>query len=167
MILNQTITINPTTPADVSALLDIYNYYVLNSTATFHEKPITEAEMNQLLFFDNPRHASFVIKQGSNICGYCILSKHHVRSAYDHTGNVGIYLDRHYLQQGIGSQALDFLHQWAREKNYHTLISIISAENEGSIRLFERKGYFKCAHLKEVGLKFDRLLDVVYYQKIL
>jgi L-amino acid N-acyltransferase YncA len=42
---------------------------------------------------------------------------------------------------------------------------VISGENNASIGLFSRMGYNKCAHLKEVGLKFGRKLDIVYYQK--
>lgn len=161
------IIIVPTAKDDVKTLLDIYNYYILHSTATFQEKPIDEAEMSQLLFFENPRHASFVIKKDGGVCGYCIISKHHIRSAYDRTGNLGIYIHPDFLRQGIGSIALDFINEWARNHHYHALIAVICAENSGSIRLFESKGYFQCAYLKEVGLKFGRVLDIVYHEKIL
>jgi L-amino acid N-acyltransferase YncA len=49
----------------------------------------------------------------------------------------------------------------------HVLMATICGENDKSIRLFEKNGYFKCAHYKEVEEKFGELLDVVAYQKIL
>jgi phosphinothricin acetyltransferase len=52
-------------------------------------------------------------------------------------------------------------------QNVHVLIASICGENTGSIRLFESLRLDKCAHFREVGEKFGRRLDVVYYQKIL
>ena len=43
----------------------------------------------------------------------------------------------------------------------------IFGENVASIRLFEKLGYKKYAHYREVGEKFGRFLDIVDYQKIL
>ena len=47
------------------------------------------------------------------------------------------------------------------------LLAIITGDNQHSIHSFSSAGYFKCADLKEVGEKFGKLLDVVFYQKIL
>jgi len=161
------VSFNPTSEQDIPDILAIYNYYILNSTATFHESILNGTEIRRLLFFDNPRHGSFVIKTAGKIRGYCIISRHHPRSAYDYTGTVSVYLHPEFQRRGIGGRALDFLDEWAKAKNFHTLLAVICAENTGSIKLFESRGYLKCAHLKEVGLKFNRWLDIVYYQKLL
>jgi len=47
------------------------------------------------------------------------------------------------------------------------LLAIISGDNESSVQLFEKSGYEKCAHFKQVGEKFNKILDVVSYQKII
>jgi L-amino acid N-acyltransferase YncA len=47
------------------------------------------------------------------------------------------------------------------------LLAVISADNLNSIKLFERCGYENCGHLKQIGEKFNQLLDVVFYQKII
>lgn len=159
--------INPVTEDDLSVLMSIYNFYILNSTATFHKHPLSREEMKQVLFFDNPLYQSFKIYLDEALCGYCILAPFHKREAYKGTAEVTIYLNPACHKKGIGGQTVDFLEEKARERNLHTLIACICAENEASIRLFERKGYAKCGHFKEVGQKFGRLLDVVYYQKIL
>jgi L-amino acid N-acyltransferase YncA len=153
-----TVTINPATNSDLPELLRIYNYYVLNSTATFDEVPLTETEMMQVLLLTNnseaDRYRSFTIKKQNLICGYAIISKHHPRSAYLKTANVAVYIAPEFVRQGFGGIALDFLEKWAAQHQFHVLIAIICAENESSIALFSKKGYFKCAHLKEVGIKF-------------
>jgi L-amino acid N-acyltransferase YncA len=47
------------------------------------------------------------------------------------------------------------------------LIGIISGDNINSIILFENCGFEKCGHYKQVGEKFNEILDVVSYQKII
>ena len=53
----------------------------------------------------------------------------------------------------------------AKEQGINNLVGVITADNEASIKLFERDGYFKVGHLKNIGVKFGKALDVVSYQK--
>lgn len=149
------------------SVLEIYNYYVINTTATFHAHTLTIDEMKELVFFDNPKYRTFVIVDNGVICGYVILTQHKKREAYDGTAEVTVYLRHDYVGKGVGSLAVKFIEQYASTKELHVLIAGICGENSKSINLFERNGYMKCAHYKEVGKKFGKLLDVVAYQKIL
>ncbi|WP_010249811.1 GNAT family N-acetyltransferase [Acetivibrio cellulolyticus] len=148
-------------------LLDIYTYYVLNTTATFHEKPLSISEMRELVIFKDSKYETYVIKDGTQLCGYVILTQHKKREAYDNTGEITIYLKSDYIGKGIGSRAITFIECIAKSKGFHVLIATICGENEKSIRLFERNGYVKCAHYKEVGRKFGNWLDLVAYQKLI
>jgi len=47
------------------------------------------------------------------------------------------------------------------------LIALISKENQGSCAFFKQNGYRMVGELQEAGEKFGRLLDVVYYQKLI
>lgn len=152
---------------DLASVTEIYNYYVINTTATFSEKPFSCSEMRELVFFDNPRYSAFVILEGENLCGYCILTQFNKREAYDHTAEITIYLKPEYTGKGIGTVAVQFIENVAKGRGIHVLIAIICGENTASIKLFEKNGYEKCAHYKEVGKKFGRFLDVVSYQKII
>jgi L-amino acid N-acyltransferase YncA len=100
-------------------------------------------------------------------CGFCYISQYKKRQAYDRTAEVSLYLKPEYTGMGIGKLALGFLEKVAIEKGISVLIGIISGDNENSIKLFEKQGYDKCAHYKQVGEKFNKILDVVSYQKIL
>jgi L-amino acid N-acyltransferase YncA len=153
----------------VKRICEIYNYYIKNTTVTYHYYEHNEEQMNQILYSKDNRFNSFVIIDDNTeeIMGYCMISKFKNREAFDRCGEVVLYLDSRYLNRGIGKLVLDFLEDEARKQNFHTLIASISSENERSIRLFESKGYFKCAHFKEVGFKFDRVLDLFYYEKFL
>jgi L-amino acid N-acyltransferase YncA len=61
--------------------------------------------------------------------------------------------------------ALMHLEKMAAEAGLRNLLGVISGDNQNSIALFEKAGYTKCAHYKNVGEKFNKLLDVVSFQK--
>lgn len=148
-------------------LLDIYSYYVFNTTATFHDHTVTMEEMKELVIFDNPVYKTFIIKADEVICGYVILTQHKKREAYRKTAEVTIYLKPEYTGKKIGTKAISHIEDYARKVGMHALVATICGQNAKSINLFIHCGYFNCAHYKEVGSKFGQVLDVVCYEKIL
>jgi L-amino acid N-acyltransferase YncA len=149
-------------------VLDIYNYYVLNTTTTFHAHALSLEEMREIVCFNNPIYKTFVILADGSLCGYVILTQHKKREAYNSTAEVTIYLKPEYTGKGLGSKAIRFIESYAKKTNtIHVLVATICGENSKSINLFIHNGYFKCAHFREVGKKFGQLLDVVAYQKII
>lgn len=151
----------------LNEILDIYTHYVLNSSATFHARVLTYEEMREIVFFNSETYKTYVIFEDSMICGYVILAQHKKREAYNTTAEVTIYLKPGFTGKGIGTMAVQYIERYARQQDLHVLIATICGENERSIKLFEKNGYIKCAHYKEVGRKFGKLLDVVAYQKII
>ncbi|SHI09666.1 phosphinothricin acetyltransferase [Sporobacter termitidis DSM 10068] len=148
-------------------VLDIYNYYVLNSTATWHYHPLEPAEMRPLVFSGDRRYRTYVIKTDGELCGYVSVRQFKAREAYGDTAEIGIYLKNGCRGRGIGGMALKHIERFSAEQGFHVLLASISGDNEDSVRLFEKNGYEKCAHLREVGTKFGKILDNVIYQKIL
>lgn len=157
----------PLQETDLSRVLEIYNYYVVNSTATFHTNPLTLNEMRELVFFNNPKYQTFLIIRGEETCGYVLLTRHKARAAYDHTAEVTVYLHPQFTHQGLGTLALQYIESFARTRQFHVLVATVCGQNHSSIRLFEKNGYSQCAHYHEVGRKFEQWLDLVAYQKIL
>ncbi|MGE5396049.1 MAG: N-acetyltransferase family protein [Chitinophagales bacterium] len=148
-------------------VLEIYSYYVLNTTATFHTVVPSLDEMWAIFFAEHPIYGTFVIYDDDKICGYVILGQHKKREAYNRTAEVSVYLQPDYIGKGIGSKALQYIEEYARTKDLHVLVATICGENNKSINVFERNGFIKCAHYKETGKKFGKYLDVVAYQKLL
>jgi L-amino acid N-acyltransferase len=61
---------------------------------------------------------------------------------------------------------LKALFQTGENAGIHTAIARITEGNEASISLFRQEGFENVGVMKEVGRKFDRLLDVFVLQKI-
>lgn len=151
----------------IPEITDIYNHYILNSTATFHTKKLSPEEIRGIVFTGDPRFPSFAMMDGDSVCGYCLLSPFKKREAYDGTAEVTVYLRPGYIGKGLGKRAVLFLEDVARKKGFHVLLAVICGENTQSMELFGKMSYTQCAHYREVGRKFGRLLDVVSYQKII
>lgn len=147
--------------------LALYNAYVLASTSTFSIEPLTQEEMNKLLFSGLDRFPSYAMIVDSEFAGYVMLNRYKPREAYDQTAEVTIYLDEFFHGRGLGEKALKFIEDFARNHGFRALLGVITEENKPSIALFAKLGYFRCAHFKEVGKKFGRILDVVVYEKLI
>ena len=162
-----TITFEPVTDDSLTILAGILNYYVVNTTVTFHTKLLSAADIRSKVFFTQPVFRSFLVKKDGRIIGYCAISPWKQQEAYAHTGEINIYLAYDATGKGIGSQAINYLLSYAQEHDINNLIAGICSENKASIRLFEKSGFRQCGHFQKVGTKFGRILDTVYLQKIL
>ena len=161
------ITFQKATLNDLVAIKEIYDYYILHTNATFHTDPISFEELREMIPFYDKKYQSFLVKAEDKTAGYCYLAPFKKRQAYDRTAEATVYLKPEYCGMGIGFQTVSHLEEVAKKKDIKVLVGTITGTNENSIRLFARCGFEKCAHYKQVGRKFDELLDVVAYQKIL
>ncbi|ANH83588.1 acetyltransferase [Niabella ginsenosidivorans] len=160
-----TIILKEVTEEDLAFVKQIYDWYILNTTATFHTAPVTIGELKEFMYVQHPRFRSFLIMASDQAVGYCYLTNYKKRQAYDKTAELTIYLAHDCYTKGIGTAALQQLEAVATAAGFKNLLAIISGDNDRSIRFFENNGYFKCAHFKNVGEKFGKVLDVVGYQK--
>jgi L-amino acid N-acyltransferase YncA len=65
---------------------------------------------------------------------------------------------------GIGSELYSQLLSALKSGGVHAVMGGIALPNDASVRLHEKFGFKKVAHFKEVGFKFDRWIDVAYWQ---
>src|SRR5208283_3235328 len=123
--------------SDFGLVKEIYDYYVINSTATFHTDKVSVQELKEAILINHPKYKSFLIKNNDDTCGYCYISQYKKRQAYDRTAEITIYLKPAFTGKGIGKQTIKKLELYAKQSGICVLIGIISEENKQSIRLFE------------------------------
>lgn len=157
------IMIKKATIKDAKAITNIYNYYVLNDIATFAEEPIlikeTEKNIKKAIIW-------LVYFEDNHIVGYAYASKWKERSAYRFSAETSVYLAPNYLGKSIGTKLYEHLLKEIKKLNIHSVIGGISLPNIASQKLHEKFGYQKVAHFKEVGFKFNKWIDVGYWQLV-
>lgn len=153
-------------PKDIEQVTEIYNFYILNSIATFEMELIDAPEMLARIIKILNQHDFLVYEQKGKVMGYAYSSKWNDRAAYKQSVESTIYLDPELTGEGIGTQLYRSLLELLKDK-YHTVIAGISLPNAASEALHLKLGYEKASHYREVGYKFDKWIDVAYYQKML
>jgi phosphinothricin acetyltransferase len=152
---------------DIPALMDIYNDAILHTTATF-DTEIKDYE-DRLAWFraHTGQYVIFVYEEAGTVAGYASLSRYRERKAFDPAVEISIYIHVGYRGRGIGRSLIEKTLQYAKEcPQIGTVVSLITSENEVSIRLHERFGFSYCGQIRQAGVKFGRKLGLNAYQII-
>ena len=154
---------------DLNFALDLYNYYLSNTTSIFDHEKITLEELQARLSYNNKKYRTFLVcdEPDKSMIGFCFLTQFRKKPAYDKTAEMGLYLKPEKTGKNLGPIIVKFLEVYAKENQIEVIIAAISGENMNSIKLFENMGYERCAHYKKVATKFGRRLYLIEYEKIL
>lgn len=153
---------------DLHFVKEIYDYYTAKTTTVYFTEEVSIDTLKTFIPVGNPRYQSFIVKNEVNEnIGFCYFSRYKAREAYDITVEITLYFKPGQTGKGYGSQLMSMLEPIIKESGFTNILSLIDSENKESIRLFEKFGYERCAHIKKVATKFGKYLDLFIYQKII
>ncbi|MCU4155961.1 N-acetyltransferase [Carboxylicivirga sp. A043] len=152
---------------DAPVIAAIYNHYISHSISTFELEPIEMAEMARRIKSISRQYPYFVYEEDNQLLGYAYASEWKSRKAYLQTVESSIYLHPEAQGKGIGTMLYTRLIDELKTLNIHAVIGGISLPNEASIALHEKLGFEKIGQFKEVGRKFDKWVDVGYWELVL
>lgn len=150
---------------DAAQIAEIYNHYVLHSTATFDVEPKTAEDRVRWLGEHDDLHPVLVGTIGGEVVAWGSLTRWSTKPAYRHTVEISTYVNHEFTGRGIGPAISEALVAAAREAGHHAVIGQIVAENAASLRTSENLGFERVGVLREVGRKFERWLDVVLMER--
>ena len=159
--------IRPASESDASAICSIYNYYVLNTCVTFEEEAVSEPDMRARIRDTTASLLWFVLEDCDEVVGYAYATKWKSRCAYRYSVESTVYLRQDTVGRGFGMQLYERLISELRFAGMHSVIGGIALPNLASQRLHEKVGFKKVAHFEQVGWKFNRWIDVGYWELIL
>jgi phosphinothricin acetyltransferase len=150
---------------DDDEIAQIYNHYIATSHATFELEPIDADEMNRRIIDTlNQGYPYLVADEGDLINGYAYGRPFRPRPGYRHAVEVAVYVHPKRQGHGVGKLLYETLLPMLFNGGAHTLIATIALPNDASVRMHESFGFTKAGHFREVGRKFDRWIDVGYWQ---
>jgi len=150
--------------SDAQPISEIYNYYIINSIITFETEAITAEEIAHRIEKYKQVGDYLVFEDNGVVIGYAYVSMFRDRKAYENSVESTIYLKDGYGGKGIGFELYSELLARASTK-YHVLVAGISLPNEASVKLHEKCGFKKVGQFPEVGRKFEKWIDVGFWQK--
>lgn len=156
--------IRPVHINDAQALLDIYNYYVINTTANFDIEPLTIETFTEKINNIIPNYPYIVYEENNKILGYAYGSRFRPRAAYDFVAESTVYVKHDVHGKQIGTKLYTELIKQLKATDLHTVLGVLTIPNEASIKLHEKLGFKQVANLREVGMKFGKWQHVGIWQ---
>lgn len=152
-----------------AAILAILNEAILHSTALYDYEPRSNQQMQH--WFATKVAAEFpvlgMVDASGTLLGFATYGTFRAWSAYKYTVEHSVYVHTNHRGRGIGYKLLSNLLDEAKTRNVHAMIGVIDAQNAVSRALHTKLGFEHTGTLSQVGFKFGRWLDVVFYQKLL
>jgi len=160
------VVIRASRDSDVPAITEIYRQNVVEGTGSFEVVAPDEGEI--------ARRREDVLRRGcpwlvaeieGAVVGYAYACPFRAREAYRFTVEDSVYVRPDCFRRGVGRLLLEKLINDCRRAGYKQLLPLIGdSTNTGSVRVHEVCGFQHCGVMRNVGVKFDRWLDVVVMQ---
>lgn len=158
---------------DAARIAQIYNHYVLHDTATFEVEPVGEAAMAARMATVQGSGLPWIVTSDSlGVTGFAYAAPFRDREAYRYTLEVTVYLDRAETGRGLGSALYRELLRRVRamppgrHAPAHSLVAVIALPHPASVALHESLGFEHAGTVRQAGRKFDRWIDVGYWQYV-
>lgn len=159
------IEVRPASFQDLNAILEIYNHAVLHTNSVYTETPNALEQQIQWL---KEKEASdlpvFVALKDGRLTGYASYSVYRPWPGFRYCCEISVYVHPSCRRQGIARALYAQLIEYARQNGVHVLVAGIDADNSSSIFLHEQFGFEQVGHLREVGYKFGKWLDLIFMQ---
>jgi L-amino acid N-acyltransferase YncA len=151
--------------ADFEEITAIYNEVLTNSTAIYNDRAASVADRVARWRTRLEQHYPVLVAtDGERICGFASYGDFRSWPGYRYTVEGTVHIASGLRGQGVGSLLLRELIVQARQAGKHSMIAGVDSENTASLRFLERFGFERAGHLREVGYKFDRFLDLLLLQ---
>jgi L-amino acid N-acyltransferase YncA len=159
------IAVREVTMDDVIDITKIYNHYVENTTITFDLALSTEEEIAERINTVMKTYPYLVITEDDEVVGFAYASQWKDKAAYQFCAETTIYLHPNAVSKGLGLRLYNALLAALPLFDIATVIGCITIPNPESIALHEKLGFKKVGEFEHVGFKFEKWINVGYWQK--
>jgi L-amino acid N-acyltransferase len=152
-----------------TAILDIFNDAIANSTALYEYKPRTMETMRTWFATKQANRFPVIgaVDESGALIGFASYGTFRAFPANKYTVEHSVYVQKDHRGKGVSVALMKAIIERARTAELHTLIGGIDAANAVSIALHEKLGFTHAGTIKHAAFKFGRWLDLAFYQLIL
>jgi len=160
--------IRPATAADVPALNNIYNEYIVDSHVSFDTDPWTHDERAAWLEYrESAGYPVLVATRDEAVVGTAWSGPWRDKAAYRSSAETTVVIAPGQSGAGIGTSLLARLLDALAGAGYALAIAIVALPNDGSLAVHRKLGYEDVGVLRGVGYKDGRFHDTMILQKSL
>jgi phosphinothricin acetyltransferase len=159
--------LEPISPDDREAVIDIFNYYVENTFAAYPESKVPYEFFDVLLKMADGYPTVVARDEDGKIMGFGMLRAHNPIPTFSHTAEITYFIKPEYTGKGLGTCMLAYLIEEGKGTNITSVLASISSLNEGSIAFHKKHGFKECGRFQGICRKKGQVLDVVWMQRFL
>lgn len=151
------------------SILEIFNTAIVSSTALYDDEPRTMANMREWFAIKSEKQFPVrgLVNESGELVAFSTYGSFRPLSGYRFTVEHSVYVHTDHRGFGHGDRMMKEIIEAAKQNGVHVMIGVIDASNHASIALHEKLGFTHGGTLHQVGYKFQRWLDVVFYQLLL
>ncbi len=164
-----TVLVRPSGASDLPAIQAIYAHHVTHGLGTFEETPPGAEEMAARRLAIVERGLPHLVAEADGrILGYAYAGPYRPRPAYRYTVEDSVYVAPEAVRHGVGRALLTALIEFCEAGPWRQMVAVIGDRgNTASIALHAALGFHEAGHLRAVGFKLGRWVDVVIMQRAL
>ena len=152
--------------ADIAAIVRIYNYYITDTIVTFEEEELDAGEIARRIAGVRSAGLPWIVaEEDGEILGYAYATPWKDRIGYRFSVETTVYLNKDCTGRGIGSELYAELFKLLESAGVRSAIGGVALPNDASVALHEKFGMRKVAEFERIGVKFDRWINVGYWQR--
>lgn len=164
-----TITIRPSTDADIARITAIYGRSVVEEFASFETTPPDEAEMARRRAERLEKGMPYLVAElDGAVVGYAYAGPFHTRPAYGWTVENTVYVDPKAQRRGIARKLMLELIAECTARGFRQMIAVIAVEGDpdgsASVLLHKALGFADGGINRAVGYKHGKWLDTCHLQ---
>ena len=138
--------------ADLPAIVQIYNATVPTRMVTAELEPVSVASRTPWFREHSPdRYPLWIAEMEGQVAGWLSFKEFQPRAAYRGTSEISVYVDEKFRRNGVGRNLLQEAIARSTGLGLHTLVGLIFAHNEPSLRLFVHLGFQRWGFLPGVA----------------
>lgn len=147
-------------------IMDIFNYYISNSFATYSEMELPYEFFNKILEATKG-YPAFSLQRSGKTIGFCFLRPYNPFPTFKECAEITYYIDKEFTGTGIGKIALNKLETEARKMGIKSVLASIASENLQSIAFHKKNGFLQCGRFSKVINKKGKQYDLIWMQKMI
>jgi L-amino acid N-acyltransferase YncA len=150
---------------DSTAVIDIFNHFIVNSFAAYAEEPVGYEAIT--VFKDMTKGYPFFVVEtdDGDVPGFSFLRPFHRTDIFRRVGEITYFILPEHTGKGLGKRLLAAVIEGAKKHSIDSILASISSLNKQSLAFHQRNGFFQCGCFESIGKKFNRDFDMVWMQK--
>ncbi|MEN3305018.1 MAG: phosphinothricin acetyltransferase, partial [Micromonosporaceae bacterium] len=162
------VMIGPATEDDLPGIVEILNYTVANSMASFATRPASVAERRDWFaqFSSTGPYRLLVARRGDLVVGYAGSQRYRDHEAFRETVEMSVALDASCRGQGVGSLLYQTLFDCLAGEPVHVALAGIAIPNDASVALHRRFGFTEVGTFREYAVKNGQYISSLWMQRL-